>query len=70
MADWATIILRILDLLDRYLAVSKQREHQRAVDKIKHDPAGAWAERFGRVPDRTNEASVQSSAHPEQPAGR
>ena len=39
------IIDRIIDAINAY----RKRQHEKRIESIKHDPSGAWSDRFGRV---------------------
>ena len=39
------IIDRIIDAINAY----RKRQHEKRIEAIKHDPSGAWSDRFGRV---------------------
>ena len=39
------IIDRIIDAVNAY----RKRQHEKRIEAIKHDPSGAWSDRFGRV---------------------
>lgn len=39
------IVEQIIEAVNAY----RKRQHEKRIEAIKHDPSGAWSDRFGRV---------------------
>lgn len=55
MQGWIKLALKLLEIGWALYGNHKQKSHDKAVKRIKDDPSGAWAARFGRVQSDTGE---------------
>jgi len=63
MTDWALLLSKIIEVVEKLLHAKKQKDRQREADEAAHDPAGAFADHFdGRVRDLPQDAGKASKA--------
>jgi hypothetical protein len=47
MKDWAKLLTQVISIFERLYKEYKQRERQKAIDKVYDNPSDAWDARFG-----------------------
>jgi len=62
MNTLARIILELLSIWERYKTDQKRIKRDAAIKKARKDPASAFNDHFGGLPDNTKEASKTDKA--------